>query len=357
MTDVSDRRREPKGIPTGGEFAGEGSGVADASDLKPSDSRKALHALCERERREYLASLSDGELERQAAEEDAYHGGVPEPKEGFAEAKGPTTKTEPKGKPDGKAGPGRDADLKVHESTAEQFGREVAKPKKKSEGKAEKETEPPKPNPARDRLWTALAARKTDRETRARLARDPRLLAVAGSEGNARPVAVMGSWGRSLEWLGSDGRMHASPLSKGMCVDMGGSSYAEYRGYSDRLGALRGHMSDVARNALGNEFGRLRKRRVEAEAGLVGWTAADDAAERKVREALAAAEKKAWPEKTDSKAGKGGGRPDGRSASGHPAPRHLRLVRFMSAAGRAGAVVVGGFLSAVRRLLAPLGRR
>ena len=31
MTDVSDRRREPKGIPTGGEFAKENSGAADAA--------------------------------------------------------------------------------------------------------------------------------------------------------------------------------------------------------------------------------------------------------------------------------------------------------------------------------------
>ena len=34
MTDVSDRRREPKGIPTGGEFAKENSGAADAADLE-----------------------------------------------------------------------------------------------------------------------------------------------------------------------------------------------------------------------------------------------------------------------------------------------------------------------------------
>lgn len=35
MTDVDDRRREPKGIPTGGRFAKENGGAADASDLGP----------------------------------------------------------------------------------------------------------------------------------------------------------------------------------------------------------------------------------------------------------------------------------------------------------------------------------
>ena len=35
MTDVSNRRREPKGIPTGGRFADEADGRSDASDLNP----------------------------------------------------------------------------------------------------------------------------------------------------------------------------------------------------------------------------------------------------------------------------------------------------------------------------------
>ena len=34
MADVSDRRREPKGIPTGGRFAQEDGGRSDASDLE-----------------------------------------------------------------------------------------------------------------------------------------------------------------------------------------------------------------------------------------------------------------------------------------------------------------------------------
>ena len=41
MTDVSDRRREPKGIPTGGEFAKEDSGAADAADLEEAAFERA----------------------------------------------------------------------------------------------------------------------------------------------------------------------------------------------------------------------------------------------------------------------------------------------------------------------------
>ena len=60
MADVSDRRREPKGIPTGGEFAKEDSGAADAADLE-----EAAFERAEREADEYYSSLTDEELERQ----------------------------------------------------------------------------------------------------------------------------------------------------------------------------------------------------------------------------------------------------------------------------------------------------
>ena len=64
MTDVSDRRREPKGIPTGGEFAKEDSGAADAADLE-----EAAFERAEREADEYYSSLTDEDLERQWMEE------------------------------------------------------------------------------------------------------------------------------------------------------------------------------------------------------------------------------------------------------------------------------------------------
>lgn len=99
----------------------------------------------------------------------------------------------------------------------------------------------------------------------------------------------MGSWGKDLEWLGTDGMLHTSSLSENVYADMGGSSYSEYHGYSKRLKDLDGHMPDTTRNALSAKFGRLRRHRVSVEAGLAEWTAADDAAE---REALATAEEK-----------------------------------------------------------------
>lgn len=45
MTDVSNRRREPKGIPTGGRFAGEAGGAADASDLEPEGAAATIEDL------------------------------------------------------------------------------------------------------------------------------------------------------------------------------------------------------------------------------------------------------------------------------------------------------------------------
>ena len=377
MTDVSDRRREPKGIPTGGRFADERSGSADAADLEqeaferdhglgsdsdepepaphkpaPEQPEDGTGEKPETEKKPAKAKpetasydLTPERLRREAA-------GRPEPKRPAPEQPedGTGEKPETEKKP-AKAKP----ETASYDLTPERLRREAAEKPKTPERKPEPapKSEPPAPDPERDRLWEALAARRTDRKTRARLARDPRLLAVAGTDGDARPVAVMGSWGRHLEWLGSDGRMHSSPLSKGMCVDMGGSSYAEYGGYSDRLKALKGHMSGTVRNALGGELRRLRRLRVEAEAGLAEWTAADGEAERGVRGALAAAEERARPKKAELKAG----RRNASGGAGRPAPRHSRLVGFMSAAGRAGAMAVGGFLSAVRRLLAPLGRR
>ena len=226
----------------------------------------------------------------------------------------------------------------------------------KTSGAPEEGTKPGV-DPERDRLWDALVGQHAGPQTRARLARDPRLLAVVGIDGNARPVAVMGSWGKDLEWLGTDGMLHTSPLSENVYADMGGSSYSEYHGYSKRLKDLDGHMPDTTRNALSAKFGRLRRHRVSAEAGLAEWTAADDAAEREALGALATAEEKAWSKKAKSGAGK-----DGREAKRHgvpskPQPRHPRLVRFASTVGRVGAVVLGGFLGVVRRVLAPLGRR
>ena len=322
MTDVSDRRREPKGIPTGGEFAKEDSGAADAADLE-----EAAFERAEREADEYYSSLTDEDLERQWMEES---GRTPSP-----------------------STPERGADKESERQRAEQTG---SHPAPKTPGAPEEGTKPGV-NPERDRLWDALVGQHAGPQTRARLARDPRLLAVVGIDGNARPVAVMGSWGKDLEWLGTDGMLHTSSLSENVYADMGGSSYSEYHGYSKRLKDLDGHMPDTTRNALSAKFGRLRRHRVSAEAGLAEWTAADDAAEREALGALATAEEKAWSKKAKSGAGK-----DGREAKRHgvpskPQPRHPRLVRFASTVGKAGAVVLGGFLGVVRRVLAPLGRR
>lgn len=327
MADVSDRRREPKGIPTGGEFAKEDSGAADAADLE-----EAAFERAEREADEYYSSLTDEELERQWAEE---FGRTPGSE---ADSPGLTT-TEGR----------RDSERQRAERTG---SRSASKPRTAPKGGIE-----PGADPERDRLWDALVGQHTGPQTRARLARDPRLLAMVGIDGNARPVAVMGSWGKDLEWLGTDGMLHTSSLSENVYADMGGSSYSEYHGYSKRLKDLDGHMPDTTRNALSAKFGRLRRRRVSAEAGLAEWTAADDAAEREALGALATAEEKAWSKKAKFGAGK-----DGREAKRHgvpskPQPRHPRLVRFASTVGKAGAVVLGGFLGVVRRVLAPLSRR
>lgn len=322
MTDVSDRRREPKGIPTGGEFAKENSGAADAADLE-----EAAFERVEREADEYYSSLTDEDLERQWMEES---GRTPSP-----------------------STPERGADKESERQRAEQTG---SHPAPKTPGAPEEGTKPGI-DPERDRLWDALVGQHTGPQTRARLARDPRLLAVVGTDGNARPVAVMGSWGKDLEWLGTDGMLHTSPLSENVYADMGGSSYSEYHGYSKRLKDLDGHMPGTTRNALSAKFGRLRRHRVSAEAGLAEWTAADDAAEREALGALATAEEKAWLKKAKSGAGKDGGEAKRHGVPSKPQPRHPRLVRFASTVGKAGAVVLSGFLGVVRRVLAPLGRR
>lgn len=322
MTDVSDRRREPKGIPTGGEFAKENSGAADAADLE-----EAAFERAEREADEYYSSLTDEDLERQWMEES---GRTPSP-----------------------STPERGADKESERQRAEQAG---SHPAPKTPGAPEEGTKPGV-DPERDRLWDALVGQHTGPQTRARLACDPRLLAVVGTDGNARPVAVMGSWGKDLEWLGTDGMLHTSSLSENVYADMGGSSYSEYHGYSKRLKDLDGHMPDTTRNALSAKFGRLRRHRVSAEAGLAEWTAADDAAEREALGALATAEEKAWSKKAKSGTGKDGGEAKRHGVPSKPQPRHPRLVRFASTVGKAGAVVLGGFLGVVRRVLAPLGRR
>lgn len=321
MTDVSDRRREPKGIPTGGEFAKENSGATDAADLE-----EAAFERAEREADEYYSSLTDEDLERQWAEESGRTPGSE------ADDPGPST-------PEGRR--------------TEQAGSHPApKPQAAPKGGTGLGVDP-----ERDRLWGALAGQHASIRTRARLARDPRLLALLGTDGDARPVAVMGSWGKDLEWLGTDGMFHTSPLSENVYADMGGSSYSKYHGYSKRLKDLHGHMSDTTRNALSAKFGRLRRRRVSAEAGLAEWTAADDAAECEALEALATAEGKAWSKKAKPSAGKDGGEAKRHGVPSKPQPRHPRLVRFASTVGKAGAVVLGGFLGVVRRVLAPLGRR
>ena len=320
MADVSDRRREPKGIPTGGEFAKENSGAADAADLE-----EAAFERAEREADEYYSSLTDEELERQWAEE-------------FGRTPGSPT-------PEGR----RDSERQRAERTG---SCSTSKPPA-----APKEGTKPGVDPERDRLWGALVGQHSGPQTRARLARDPRLLAVVGTDGNARPVAVMGSWGKDLEWLGTDGMLHTSSLSENVYADMGGSSYSEYHGYSKRLKDLDGHMPDTTRNALSAKFGRLRRHRVSAEAGLAEWTAADDAAEREALGPLATAEEKAWLKKAKSGAGKDGGEAKRHGVPSKPQPRHPRLVRFASTVGKAGAVVLSGFLGVVRRVLAPLGRR
>lgn len=327
MADVSDRRREPKGIPTGGEFAKEDSGAADAADLE-----EAAFERAEREADEYYSLLTDEELERQWAEE---FGRTPGSE---ADSPGLTT-TEGR----------RDSERQRAERTG---SRSASKPRTAPKGGIE-----PGADPERDRLWDALVGQHTGPQTRARLARDPRLLAVVGIDGNARPVVVMGSWGKDLEWLGTDGMLHTSSLSENVYADMGGSSYSEYHGYSKRLKDLDGHMPDTTRNALSAKFGCLRRHRVSAEAGLAEWTAADDAAEHEALEALAAAEKKAWSGRTKPSAGKDGGEAKRHGVPSKLQPRHPRLVRFASTVGRVGAVVLGGFLGIVRRVLAPLGRR
>ena len=327
MADVSDRRREPKGIPTGGEFAKEDSGAADAADLE-----EAAFERAEREADEYYSSLTDEELERQWAEE---FGRTPGSE---ADSPGLTT-TEGR----------RDSERQRAERTG---SRSASKPRTAPKGGIE-----PGADPERDRLWDALVGQHTGPQTRARLARDPRLLAVVGIDGNARPVVVMGSWGKDLEWLGTDGMLHTSSLSENVYADMGGSSYSEYHGYSKRLKDLDGHMPDTTRNALSAKFGCLRRHRVSAEAGLAEWTAADDAAEHEALEALAAAEKKAWSGRAKPSAGKDGGEAKRHGVPSKPQPRHPRLVRFASTVGKAGAVVLSGFLGVVRRVLAPLGRR
>lgn len=327
MADVSDRRREPKGIPTGGEFAKEDSGAADAADLE-----EAAFERAEREADEYYSSLTDEELERQWAEE---FGRTPGSE---ADSPGLTT-TEGR----------RDSERQRAERTG---SRSASKPQTAPKGGIE-----PGADPERDRLWDALVGQHTGPQTRARLARDPRLLAVVGIDGNARPVVVMGSWGKDLEWLGTDGMLHTSSLSENVYADMGGSSYSEYHGYSKRLKDLDGHMPDTTRNALSAKFGCLRRHRVSAEAGLVEWTAADDAAEHEALEALAAAEKKAWSGRAKPSAGKDGGEAKRHGVPSKLQPRHPRLVRFASTVGRVSAVVLGGFLGIVRRVLAPLGRR
>ena len=332
MTDVSDRRREPKGIPTGGEFAKENSGAADAADLE-----EAAFERAEREADEYYSSLTDEDLERQWMEES---GRTPSP-------------STPEGRRDPDPDPERGADKESERQRAERTG---SHPAPKTPGAPEEGTKPGV-DPERDRLWDALVGQHTGPQTRARLARDPRLLTVVGIDGNARPAAVMGSWGKDLEWLGTDGMLHTSPLSENVYADMGGSSYSEYHGYSKRLKDLDGRMPDTTRNALSAKFGRLRRRRVSAEAGLAEWTAADDAAEREALGALATAEEKAWSGRAKPSAGKDGGEAKRHGVPSKPQPRHPRLVRFASTVGKAGAVVLGGFLGIVRRVLAPLGRR
>lgn len=320
MADVSDRRREPKGIPTGGEFAKEDSGAADAADLE-----EAAFERAEREADEYYSSLTDEELERQWAEE---FGRTPGSE---ADSPGLTT-TEGR----------RDSERQRAERTG---SRSASKPRTAPKGGIE-----PGADPERDRLWDALVGQHTGPQTRARLA-------VVGIDGNARPVVVMGSWGKDLEWLGTDGMLHTSSLSENVYADMGGSSYSEYHGYSKRLKDLDGHMPDTTRNALSAKFGCLRRHRVSAEAGLAEWTAADDAAEHEALEALAAAEKKAWSGRAKPSAGKDGGEAKRHGVPSKPQPRHPRLVRFASTVGKSGAVVLSGFLGVVRRVLAPLGRR
>ena len=45
MVDVGNRRREPKGIPTGGRFADENGGGSDASDLEAEDTAAVVEDL------------------------------------------------------------------------------------------------------------------------------------------------------------------------------------------------------------------------------------------------------------------------------------------------------------------------
>lgn len=327
MADVSDRRREPKGIPTGGEFAKEDSGAADAADLE-----EAAFERAEREADEYYSSLTDEELGRQWAEE---FGRTPGSE---ADSPGPTT-TEGR----------RDSERQRAERTG---SHPIPKPPAAPKGGTG-----PGVEPERDRLWNALADQHAGRGTRARLARDRRLLALLGADGDTRPVAALGSWGTALEWLGSDGRVHTSPLASPRTVGMGCPAYEEYDGYSHRLAALRGHMPESDRRNLADGFGRLRVRQVAAEAGLDGWTDTDASFKLSVVATLDAAEAEAGRSGADSGVRKTP--PPARKRSGpvRPEPRHPRLVRFASTVGKAGAVVLGGFLGVVRRVLAPLSRR
>lgn len=159
MVDVSDRRREPKGIPTGGEFAKENSGAADAADLE-----EAAFERAEREADEYYSSLTDEELERQWAEESGRTPGPPTP-EGWrdserqrAERTGSHPIPQPPAAPKGGTGPGVD--------------------------------------PERDGLWNVLADQRAGLETRARSARDRRLRVrhVAAEAEAGRSGADSGVW-------------------------------------------------------------------------------------------------------------------------------------------------------------------
>ena len=128
MTDVSDRRREPKGIPTGGEFAKENSGAADAADLE-----EAAFERAEREADEYYSSLTDEDLERQWMEES---GRTPSP-----------STPERRRDPD----PERGTDKESERQRAEQTG---SHPAPKTPGAPEEGTKPGV-DPERDRLWDA----------------------------------------------------------------------------------------------------------------------------------------------------------------------------------------------------------
>lgn len=142
MADVSDRRREPKGIPTGGEFAKENSGAADAADLE-----EAAFERAEREADEYYSSLTDEELERQWAEE-------------FGRTLGPPT---PEGRrdPDPERGAGGEPERQRAERTG---SHPVPQPPAAPKGGTG-----PGVDPERDRFWGALADQRAGRGTRLRV--------------------------------------------------------------------------------------------------------------------------------------------------------------------------------------------